>query len=74
MDFTSVDHIEPGCGPDDSAYVSVNDLLACYHAPNALGDALCIARPVSGDICFTKRAHVTIQAVQTGAGFTMSAW
>jgi hypothetical protein len=50
----------------------VLDLLACYHALNAMGDSLCEARSVRKDVCYTTQAHVYVQEIQTGADFVRS--
>ncbi|CEJ82905.1 hypothetical protein VHEMI02946 [[Torrubiella] hemipterigena] len=47
-----------GCGPTDSAYANVNDVIACYHYLNNLGDQAC---HVPGDF------HTVIFCVAGGA-------
>ena len=74
MDWAGFKDIEPSCGPAEVAYTPVDDLIACYHAINALGDSLCEARPKLSDICYTTQAHVYVQAIQTSADFVRSAW
>jgi hypothetical protein len=72
VNWAGANDIDPVCGPSEVAYVSVLDLLACYHALNAMGDSLCEARSVRKDVCYTTQAHVYVQEIQTGADFVRS--
>ncbi|KFY54221.1 hypothetical protein V496_07324 [Pseudogymnoascus sp. VKM F-4515 (FW-2607)] len=56
---------EPKCGPSDSAYVNVNEIIACYNYLKKLGNQNCVA-PSGLDIahfCYAGAAEVSGQSI-----------
>ncbi|KFY94617.1 hypothetical protein V500_03126 [Pseudogymnoascus sp. VKM F-4518 (FW-2643)] len=56
---------EPKCGPVDSAYVNVNDVIACYNHLKKLNTQKCVAPSGLGiaHFCYAGKAEVTGQSL-----------
>lgn len=56
---------EPKCGPSDSAYVNVNEIIACYNYLKKLGNQNCVAPSGLGiaHFCYAGAAEVSGQSI-----------
>lgn len=56
---------EPKCGPSDSAYVNVNEIIACYNYLKKLGNQNCVAPSGLGiaHFCYAGTAEVSGQSI-----------
>jgi hypothetical protein len=61
---------DPQCGPSESAYTNVNDIIACYHYLNSLGNTACVAGE-NTVMCRAGQAQVIGSAINGG---TSSYW
>ena len=49
---------DPRCGPAESAYTNVNDIIACYHYLNNLGTTRCTVPAGNIEMCRAGQAHI----------------
>ncbi|KFY82089.1 hypothetical protein V500_10829 [Pseudogymnoascus sp. VKM F-4518 (FW-2643)] len=61
---------DPKCGPTNSAYTNVNDIVACYHYLKKLGNKRCTAPPNLGiaHFCYAGKGEVSGQALTSKGG------
>lgn len=65
---------EPKCGPTNSAYVNVNDVIACYNYLKKLGNQKCVAPPNLGIVKFCRAGAAAVSGQAIRSGGSTSSW